>query len=200
MLIEEYSTEKEGNKEYLEILKFVESLFHLKPNYLRYTDLIGITIEILNNPEDSISNNYNFLLLNLIQNLEHALKKQLKPNKPLPILLYQIFKIFYADFDFAKNQNNLLKFLSETKRNMENNPYNTYYREMYKYVSSIQNFKTSNIIEKFKEFSLQDMCNVFIKSLIQDISCISSHYKEVPSTIFNTVTVAKNTYKYEYII
>ena len=197
MLIEKYSKEKEGNKEYLEILKFVESLFHLKPNYLRYTDLIGITIEILNKPEDSISNNYNFLLLNLIQNLEHALKKQLKPNKPLLVLLRQVFNIFYADFDFAKNPNNLLKFLSETKKSMENNPYNTYYREMYKYVSSIQNFKTSNIIEKFKNFSLQDMCNVFIKSLIQDINCISSHYKEVPSTIFNTITVAKNIYKYE---
>lgn len=185
---------KNIDTEILNILKFMESLFHLKNDYYNYDNLLLITIELLNK-EDDVQQCYNWLLLNLIRELENELN--LEVNEALKILIYQIFKIFYKDYHFASNSSNLFNFLSNTKNNMQANPYNTYYQNIYKYISSIEDKKTSNIIERFKKFSLQEMSKIFVETLVEDISNISNNYNDVPDVILNTIETSKNTYRYE---
>lgn len=200
-LISKIKNEKNIDTEILKTLKFMESLFHLKNDYYNYNNLLLITVELLNK-EDDVQQYYNWLLLNLIQKLENKLN--LEVNETLKILIHQIFKIFYKDYYFASNPSNLFDFLSHTSNNMKANPYNKYYQNIYKYISSIQHEAISRKINKeydrikrFKKFSLQEMSKIFIDTLIKDIIYISDNYNNVPDVISNTIETSKNTYKYK---
>lgn len=200
-LIFNIKNEKNIDTEILKTLKFMESLFHLKNDYYNYNNLLLITVELLNK-EDDVQQCYNWLLLNLIQELENKLN--LEVNETLKILIHQIFKIFYKDYYFASNPNNLFDFSSHTNNNMKANPYNKYYQNIYKYISSIHNEAISRKINKdydrikrFEKFSLQEMSKIFINTLIADINYIYNNYNKIPDVISNTIQTSKNTYKYK---
>ena len=145
-IIQEISQEKNPNEEISHIFKFVKRIFDLKNknyHYYSYSNLIWITAEILNKDEDTMQQNYNYLLLELIKKLEEKIK--LKVNEPLKVLVYQIFKIFYDDFRYASNPKNLLQFLVKLKNNMEKYPYNTYYKNIYKYISNIEEIGRAHV-------------------------------------------------------
>lgn len=196
-IIQDISQEKKSNKEFLPILEFVKRIFNLKNknyHYYSYSNLIWITAEILDK-KATMQQNYNYLLLELIKKLEQKL--QVKVNDPLKILVHQIFKIFYDDYRYANNPENILRFFVKIKSNIEKNPYNTYYRNIYKYISSIEDKKVSDIEKRFERFSLQEMSKIFVDTLLEDISYILENYINVPNTIANTNMLSKKIYKYE---
>lgn len=198
-LIQTLSAERYADKDFLHILKFIEKLFGIKNNnnynYYNRSDFIWIATEILGNNEGTIQIEYNFLLLNIIKELEKRLTKQV--NETLKSLISKIFRNFYNDYNFASNPNNLDKLLDNTNSNMQNNPYNTYYKNMKEYVSNLKNKKASDIKERFEKFSLQEMSKIFIETLIKDIDYICSNYNYVPEFTTNAIIISKNTYKYE---
>lgn len=197
-IIQEISQEENPNEEISHVFEFVKRIFDLKNknyHYYSYSNLIWITSEILNKDEDTMQQNYNYLLLELIKKLEQKIK--VKVNEPLKVLVYQIFKIFYDDFRCASNPKNLLQFFVKIKNNMEKYPYNTYYKNIYKYLSNIEDKKVSDMEERFEKFSLQEMSKIFVDTLLEDISYILENYINVPDTITNTNMLSKKIYKYE---
>lgn len=195
-IIQEISQEKNPNEEILHIFEFVKRMFDLKNknyHYYSYSNLIWITAEILNNDKATMQQNYNYLLLELIKKLE----QKIKVNDPLEALVHQIFKIFYDDFRYASNPKNLLQFLVKLKNNMEKYPYSTYYKNIYKYISNIEDRKVLNIEKRYERFSLQEMSKIFVDTLLEDISYILENYIIVPDTIANTNMLSEKAYKYE---
>lgn len=201
-LIESISKDRNIDKEFLNILRFIESLFHLKNNYYNYDDLILITFELLEKEQNIIQQHYNLLLLDLIKNLEQELKVAV--NEVIGELVHQIFKNFYKDYYFASNPSNLFDFLVNTKTNMNNTPYNTYYKNIYNYIYKIQlesisrkTNKEYDKIKRFEKFSLHEMSKIFINTLIADISYISDNYNNFPDVISNAIVISKNIYRYK---
>ncbi len=204
-LIQKISQEVKPDKELLYILEFIKKIFNLKNNnynYYSYADLIWVTAEIIDENKDTIHQNYNFLLLELLKKLELKLKANV--NEALKALISQIFRNFYNDYRQASNPEKLFEFLTTAKKNMENNPYNNYYKNIYKYIASIQLESISRKYNKeydktkrFEKFSLQEMSKIFVKTLLEDINYISNNYNTVPNTISNTIILSKNVYKYE---
>lgn len=200
-LIQTLSAERYADKDFLYILKFIEKLFGIKNNnnynYYNRSDFIWIATEILGNNEDDIQAEYNFLLLNVVKELEKRLTQKLKENEALKSLIGKIFRNFYNDYNFASDPNNLYSLLENIRSSMQNNPYNPYYKNMYEYISNLENKKADTILERFEKFSLKEMSKIFVETLIEDIDYISSNYNDVSEATTNAIIISKNTYKYE---
>lgn len=194
-ILEEANNIKEDTySDKVQFLNFIEEVLKLKTNDYEYEDLIIIADEILEDEKDIVLRNYGILLKNILYKLEKELKEKL--NKPLQMLVSQIFKKFYADYYFATNKNKLFDFLKNTRINMENSPYNTYYKNLYKYMISIENRKIADVVGRFEKFSLQEMSKIFANSLLEDIRyMIENDNNNVVYKFSNEIQETKNVHK-----
>lgn len=194
VLEETNNVKVDSNFEKRQFLNFIEEVLNLKTNDYEYEDLIIITDEMLENEKDIILRNYSILLKNIIYKLEKELTEKL--NKPLQMLINQIFRQFYIDYYFVTKKNKLFDFFKNAKTNMENNPYNTYYKNLYEYMLNIQNRKTANVSIRFERFSLQEISKIFVRSLLEDIRyMIENDTNDIVYKFPNEIQNLKNVHK-----
>ena len=210
-IISQYE-EIQKNKYYEVVNNFLEELYLLKAEYLEEIELIILTENILDKNDEAIENCYKNLLLKIMKELENKLKSKI--NLPLKFLLYQMFSIFYKDYEVIKEEKALNKFWLNTYERYKQRIYNTYYEKTSIYMNSLYDKSINRIKEikrmpkgdielpkKFENFSYQDMAIIFVQSLIDDIEFMINNYenRDLNFTNISLLKAPNSDNKYEIL-
>lgn len=156
------------------IKEFVHKVYELEDKYVTKENLYQLTLNILMKTYNEPA----LYLRNMICNIkcfESAFIEDL--NMPLTFIIRDVFKCFYDDLYFIEfNKKNLYTFFKQLPTKIENHKYNTYYKEVYKYMLEIENMDTTDSNNRFKKFSFNKLCTIFINTLRIDILNMLENY------------------------
>ena len=111
-------------------------------------------------------------LFDYIKELEHVLILQL--NLPLTFLVKGVFKTFYKDYEYImSHKDEIYSFQTISEDNLKRKPYNTYYKQVYKYMVDISSADTC---KRYEKFNIKDVAQKFLNSIQQDICNMLNNY------------------------